>query len=326
MHPQLQNKRFIVTGGCGFIGTHMVERLLSEGAAGIVIIDSREFGTTSIALQDPRIELIVCALEDARLSSLLQQTAPCDYLIHLAARKHNQNASTAERLFASNIGGTERIIALAAQLKIKRAVFSSSLYAYGRWAGPPMREDDVPHPNTLYGVTKLAGEHLFGWGLQKFSIPYAVVRYFFAYGPGQFPGLGYKSVIIKNFERISRGEAPIIRGDGKQQLDYIYVTDVVEGTLRALLHASVGEVFNISSGIGTSVENLTARMYEAAGADPLPVQYEPKDETDGSSRVGDPMKARTVLAFAPQVSLREGLTRTYAWVKNERPEDGVSDA
>lgn len=323
MYEQLKNKRVIVTGGCGFIGSHMVKRLLAEGVAGVIIIDSREFGTGSLLPEDTRIELITCALEDSELSSRLSQTAPCDFLIHLAARKHNQSASTAERLFASNLGGTERAIEIAAALKVQKAVFSSSLYAYGRWAGEPMREDEIPRPNTLYGITKLAGEHLFGWGLQKFSMPYNVVRYFFAYGPGQFPGLGYKSVIIKNFERIVRGEAPVIRGDGKQELDYIYVEDVVEGTLQALLHESVGEVFNISSGRGLSVLELTDQMYQATGEASQTYVYEPQDETHGSSRVGDTTKARNVLGFTPKVSLQEGLARTYAWVKTIPKEAGA---
>lgn len=319
MKHTLEGKRIILTGGAGFIGSHMLRRLLAEGVAGVVVIDSLEYGVAGDLPKDPRVEFINLPIESPELSGALAETRPCDYLVHLAARKHNQSSHSPKELFAANMNGTHQIIELAAKLGVRRAVYSSSLYAYGTWSGPPMREDDLPQPNTLYGTTKLAGEHLFAWGLRTHGMSYAVVRYFFVYGPRQYPGLGYKSVIVKNFERIREDKPAIIRGDGLQALDYIYVDDAVEGTLRALTSAYCGEVFNLGSGIATTVHTLTERMFAAAGKE-LSVIFEPADETHGSSRVGDIEKARAQLGFVATISLADGLARVWSWL-NERSRD-----
>lgn len=308
----------LVTGGCGFIGSHVVERLLHEGVASVVIVDSMEYGIPEQVPADPRVQLIAKAIEDPALEEDLNALEPIDYVIHLAARKHNQSSHTPELLFTSNIHGTERLLAWAGTSGVKRLVYSSSLYAYGRWAGDAMVETEMPQPTTLYGMTKLAGEHICAWASRTYGLSSVTVRYFFAYGPRQYPGLGYKSVIVKNFERMRRGDPAVIRGDGLQELDYIYVTDIVEGTLRALLSGHKDTVFNICSGVGISVHALTDSMYGVAGATKEFI-YEPADETAGSRRVGDGAKARAMLDFVPSVPLEEGLRQTYAWLTTLRP-------
>jgi UDP-glucose 4-epimerase len=139
------------------------------------------------------------------------------------------------------------------------------------------------------------------------------LRYFFVYGPKQFAGMGYKSVIVKNFERIKEGKQPIVFGDGNQVLDYVFVEDVVEATLLAATSQISGEVFNVGSGVGTSINALTKLMLKVSESSQAP-QYEPADWTAGTSRVGKIEKIGKMLNWNSKTSLEEGLRRTWTWI------------
>jgi UDP-glucose 4-epimerase len=197
---------------------------------------------------------------------------------------------------------------------VKKVVFSSSLYAYGRMDGPPFSEDDVPRPNTVYGISKLSGEHLHAHFAKTRNLAYNVLRYFFVYGPRQFAGMGYKSVIVKNVGRLLAGERPIVFGDGKQALDYVFVDDVVDATLRAMESDVNGETLNIGSGRPTTVAELIQTLIDLSGRSVAPM-HEPSDWTAGSVRVGDVKRAQKVLGWSASTSLREGLARTFDWMK-----------
>jgi UDP-glucose 4-epimerase len=140
------------------------------------------------------------------------------------------------------------------------------------------------------------------------------LRYFFVYGPRQHTGLGYKSVIVRNYERLLRGEPPTVHGDGSQALDYVYVDDAVEAALRALRAAPSGAVYNVGSGAATTVGELVDRMMRAAGRR-RPCSYLPPDETAGSCRVADIARIEAALGWRPGVSLDEGLARTWRWMR-----------
>ncbi len=317
MDSALRNAKVLVTGGAGFIGSHIVERLLSIGVSQVIVVDSLEFGNVDKVGSDPRVHIIPFAIESPESAAALAHIHECDYVIHLAARKHNQSKHSPKSMFDGNIFGTEQAIEQAVRLKAKRIVFSSSLYAYGRWSGGPMKETETPQPSTLYGISKLAGEQLCAWGHRYHGLSYNILRYFFVYGPRQYPGTGYKSVIVKNFERILQTEPAIIKGDGLQTLDYVYIDDVVDATLAALTSSAEREVFNIGSGKGVTIRELIEQMYIAAGATPA-YQYEPADETQGSFRVGDTEKAERVFGFKNRTPLETGLKRTYDWISRQK--------
>src|SRR5262249_59343500 len=135
-----------------------------------------------------------------------------------------------------NVEGTHQLLTAAVRHGLRHVVFSSSLYAYGRMTGPPCVEDDCPQPTTVYGISKLAGEHL----VRHFGkeLPGTILRFYFVYGPRQFAGMGYKSVIVKNFERLLSSDPAVVYGDGRQALDYVYVDDVVDALLRSLTSAA----------------------------------------------------------------------------------------
>jgi UDP-glucose 4-epimerase len=312
----ISGSHVLVTGGAGFIGSHLVEALLARGARRVTIVDSMRFANEHHAtLADPRVQLIKHSLGHDPFAALAPTLADVDLLFHLAAEKHNQSLPTPEHLLASNVTGTFALFDAAARAGVKKLIFTSSLYAYGRVAGAPLVETELSPPWSLYGISKLTGEHLAGHVRRQHGIAAVSLRYFFTYGTRQFPGTGYKSVIVSNFERLRRGEAPVIFGDGEQALDYIYVDDVVEATIRAMELPIDGEVLNIGSGDATTINALTRTMLDVAGSSAAPT-YGPADWTAGSSRVADAAKARALLSWRPTVSLREGLARTFEWVKS----------
>lgn len=314
MSLSVQGRHVLVTGGGGFIGSHLVDGLLARGAARVTILDSMKYANVAHQAQaGDRVRVVPFALGTdpaARLEGLCQGV---DLLFHLAAEKHNQSLPDPQHLLAANINGTYELYEAAGKAGVKKLVFSSSLYAYGRVSGPPMVETEVVQPWTLYGISKHTGEHLAAHARSKYGLPYVVLRYFFVYGPRQFPGMGYKSVIVSNFERLRRGEAPTIFGDGQQALDYVYVDDVVTATVAAMESDLDGEVLNVGSSQATSIVDLTKTMIDVSGQRATPV-FGPADWTQGSCRVGDTAKIRARLGWQPKVDLREGLSRTYAWL------------
>jgi UDP-glucose 4-epimerase len=311
----ISGKHALVTGGAGFIGSHLVDALLARGARRVTIVDSMRFANQHHAqLQRDRVDVIRHQLGGDPFEELAPALADVDLLFHLAAEKHNQSLATPEQLLASNVTGTYSLFDAAGKAGVKKIVFTSSLYAYGRVHGAPLVETELSPPWTLYGISKLTGEHLAGHARRQHGIAAVSLRYFFTYGTRQFPGTGYKSVIVSNFERLRRGEAPLVLGDGEQALDYIYVDDVVEATIRAMELPLDGEVLNIGSGEPTSINALTKTMLDVAGSKATPV-HGPADWTQGTSRVADASKAHRLLSWRPTVSLREGLARTFDWVK-----------
>jgi len=311
MSTLVRDASFLVTGGAGFIGSHLVTALLNGGARRIVVLDSLRTGRWSNVPDDARVTRMTADLADIEEPDLRLGLHDVDYVFHLAAEKHNQSADLPERVLEVNVNGTFRLFHAAAAARVKKAIFTSSLYANGRYTLPAMSEGDLPQPRTVYGISKLTGEYL----LRHFAdLRSTAFRLFFVYGPKQFSGGGYKSVIVSNFERILRDEAPVINGDGEQSLDYVHVDDVVNALLLGLGEASDAQVINIGRGSAISVSQLTQLMLEVAGSSLQPV-HAPADWTAGSHRVCRNEKARQLLGWTPAVPLREGLAGVHAWMK-----------
>ena len=311
----VSGRTFAVTGGGGFIGSHLVNELLAQGAARIVVVDSFEYGQSeNLPVSDAR--LVVQSHRIGRESRLFLQQAleGVDFLFHLAAEKHNQSIDNPLKVIDANIAGTHELLIAARDSGIKKVVFASSLYAYGRMSGAPFAEDEIPRPETVYGMSKLAGETLCHHFEKKFELPCLSLRYLFAYGPKQFAHQGYKSVIVKNFERLIAGKPPQIRGDGQQSLDYVFVDDVVALTIKAMASNVSDRPLNICTGRAVTIVELTEAMQRVAGTD-LAVMFTEADSTAGSSRVGNPMLMKELLGAMPETSLETGLSRTFEWMK-----------
>jgi UDP-glucose 4-epimerase len=222
-------------------------------------------------------------------SELAEAAAGVDVCFHLAAEKYNSSRTTPERIIDVNVSATRRILEAAASSGVGKVVFTSSLYAYGSLGPAPMSERDVPTPTTVYGMSKLAGEHLLRVAARSCGLRWNVARLFFVYGPRQYAEGGYKSVVVANFERLRRHERPTIYGDGKQALDYIYVEDV-------------------------SVSELTGMMLTVSGQDLEPLSC-PSDWTAGSVRVADTKLARDTLGWNATTTMEDGLSRVWDSLK-----------
>jgi len=315
----LAGSAVMVTGGCGFIGSHLVRRLLAEGVRRVIALDSLRYGSeqnlAGMAGSErvTRVRFVLGSDEPALLDRHLEGV---DHLFHLAAEKHNQSKHDPDAVLRANVLGTNHLFAAAARAGVKKTVFTSSLYSYGRIQGPPSSESDLPVPTTVYGISKLCGERLLAHHAGPGTMRGETLRLFFVFGPRQFAGTGYKSVIVKNFERIRAGQPPVIFGDGSQRLDYVFVDDVVDATLRCMESPDGGRLLNLGSGVGTSIAELTAAMLKVAGSGLRPV-YEPPDWTAGSSRVANIAAIRTALGWTPRVTLAEGLRATWSWMNGE---------
>lgn len=308
----------VVTGAAGFIGSHLTRRLLAEGCPKLSAIDSLEFGAwANLGPDEARVRCITSDLVDLSFDAMREALEGTEVLFHLAAQKHNNKVDSAERVLGANVVATERLFRAAAAAQVRRIVFTSSLYAHGRLSDPPMAEDQATFPSNTYGVSKLAGEGLLRTVGRDTGIEGVSLRFFFIYGPRQYVGLGYPSVIVRTFDRILRGQAPTQYGDGQQSLDYVYVDDAIEAVLAAARTPHLGEVFNVASGIGVKVADLLRLLSDVAGYSGDP-ELMPRDWTADTHRIGDPTKARELLGWSSTTPLEVGLTRTLQWMRENR--------
>jgi UDP-glucose 4-epimerase len=303
----------IVTGAAGFIGCHLVARLVDEGWSVKGLDNERSGNWRRLTVPVERIDADLSALTTDELASLCEGA---DAVFHLAAEKHNSSKTTPQRTIEVNVLGTQRLFDAAAAAGVRKVVFTSSLYAYGGRGPDGMAEGDLPVPTTVYGATKVAGEHLLRVAGRANGLGWTVARLFFIYGPKQFADGGYKSVIVKNFERIRRGEGPVIFGDGEQALDYVYVDDCVGALIAMLAPEHDGRTYNVATGTGITVNELTRLMLEVSESNLAPVT-EPADETAGTIRKGAPELAEEQLGWRATTSIDEGLRRVWTWLESE---------
>lgn len=311
-------KSVLVTGAGGFIGGHLCKTLAQLDVHNVVGVDSLRAGTwarTPASIRKVELDISAVLLEE-----WVEMLANVDVLFHLAAEKYNSSKSTPQRLIDTNVSATETILRAAAIANVQRVVFTSSLYAYGSIGPTPMCEGDIPMPDTLYGASKLMGEHVLASIEKELGLSWNCARLFFIYGPHQYTNGGYKSVIISNFERLLRGESPLVSGDGLQKLDYVYVTDCVEALIRLATSHLDCKVTNIASGAPISVLDLTKLMSATAGREFQPV-FQGRDWTHGTSRWGCNEFAATHFGWRSAVPLVEGLASTLNWMRDERQND-----
>jgi UDP-glucose 4-epimerase len=303
-----------VTGGAGFIGRHLVDKLITDYSE-VIIIDSGQTGQLASVAKEAR--LINVDLDSYEINDFMEILHGVDHVFHLAAQKHNTADISPRKMISTNVLSTYNLIIASAKSKVKRFVFTSSLYTYGNLGPRIMNEGDLPKPSTLYGSSKLMGENILRFAEKQYGLNWNVARLYFIYGPGQFAGSGYKSVIVKNFERIRDGMPVIINGDGNQSLDYLYVQDAVEG-IKKLANCKIqNNIFNVSSGSLISINDLLLLMKKVSGKSVESI-YESADWTSGSKRFGDNSLIREKLGWAPTVSMFDGLKKTWNFINNSK--------
>jgi len=302
----------MITGAAGFIGHHLVKNIENEKFLINGLDDARTGDWDQVSDIAQVHEMSMEKLSFADYCDLLEDTQT---LFHLAAEKYNSSRMTPESVFDVNIRSTDLLFRAAVHVGVHRIVFTSSLYAYGNLGPKKMSELDVPLPRTHYGVSKLAGEHLLRTACLDSKTTWNIARLLFIYGPEQFAEGGYKSVIITNFERLLQGKRPLIKGDGNQILDYVYVGDCIE-SLRVLSESPLtGQTVNVASGKPVSVLELVRRMCKIAGVDFNP-KFIDEDWTAGTFRVGENGHMLDVFGWSPNEELNVGLKRTWDWMNS----------
>ena len=303
-------RRILVTGGAGFVGSNVVARLAEAGAR-VTVLDDLFTGQADAV--PASVELVVGSVTD---DDLVRRLVSASTLVfHLAARNIIASTANPRDDFATNIGGTLNVLLAAREARVERVVYTSSTSVYGNPRSIPINEDDRLDLLTPYAVSKLAGENYCIAFYESYGTPVAAVRYSNVYGPGQRADNPYCGVIAKFFASAMAGEPLRIHGDGGQTRDFTYVDDAVDATLlAAITPRAEGEVFNVGSGIETSINDLAAAIGVALGREIETESIDRRDIDNIRRRVVNIEKARRMLRWAPQTTLSHGLERTRDWI------------
>jgi nucleoside-diphosphate-sugar epimerase len=318
---EIAGGRFLVIGGAGLIGSHLVERLTRTDAASIVVYDSFSRGRTenlAEALKDPRVSIFAAGGDVLHRDVLARAMEGFDGVFHLAALWLLQCYEYPEAAFEVNIRGTFNVIQAAIASKVKRVVFSSSASVYGNALTLPITEEHPYNNDTFYGATKIAGEHMFRSLGHRYGLPWVGLRYMNVYGPRQDYRGAYVAVMMNMLDRIDQGLPPIVAGSGDQRYDFVYVTDVAESNVRAMSADVSGRCFNVGTGIGTSINELAALLLRLTGREDLGIERRPAAQQFVTSRVGSIDAAETYLGFRATVELEDGMRRLIEWRRSHK--------
>jgi len=325
----MKRQNFLVTGGAGFIGSHLVDALLECGHT-VTVLDDLSVGKTqnfAHHLAHPHFHFVQGSILDKAL--VTQLVAQVDGIYHLAAVVGVKYVvEDPLRGMQVNVRGTETILEAACERGCK-VVLASSSETYGKSSCVPFAEEDATVigptsvPRWAYAISKLLDEHLaFAYYRQK-GLPATAVRYFNAYGPRLDPR-GYGSVIARFINQALAGEALTVYGDGQQTRSFTFVADTVRGTIAAMeTPASAGQAFNIGNPREVTMNELAERIREGVGAD-VDIVYVPyaqaygADFEDTPRRLPTVTRADKVLGFRTATSLEEGLRQTILWFKEHR--------
>lgn len=298
---------YLVTGGAGFIGSHVVERLLASGRR-VRVVDNLLTGKRS----NVRGEFLEGDVGDRAL--IRRALKDATRVIHLAALPSVPRS--VERPLDTHRHNCDALVVLleeARAAKVKRLVFASSSSVYGERPGLPRREGQSPRPVSPYAVSKYAGEQYTRLFAEALGLETVSLRFFNVYGPRQDPDSPYAAVIPKFLRALARGEPMPVYGDGRQGRDFTYVEDVVDGILRAAHRPGVaGRIINLACGRTTTVLELARKLAAIAGV-PCRITFLPPRPGDVRRSFADISLARRLLGFSPRFTLEEGLRRTYEW-------------
>ena len=303
----MTEKKAFVVGGAGFIGLHVVNRLLDEGW-NVRIFDNMVRGDRDRANELASTGRVDVVDQDIRSGgAVVNAMRGYDYVVNLAADSINKSVADPYSSFDINVVGTHNVVAAAAELGVKRIVQASSASVYGDPEKLPMHEDDKLNPLTPYCIGKRTGEDILAYYQRRSGLSWIALRFFNVYGEGQKTTAYYTSVINHFVNRLKRGEAPIIDGEGKQSMDFIHVTDIARAVVLALTSEKGNVPINVGTGIDTTVEELARILIAAVGADVEP-QFNPRDVLV-SRRAADIERAKDVLGFEAEVDVVTGMTR-----------------
>ncbi|UCF92788.1 MAG: SDR family oxidoreductase [Desulfobacterales bacterium] len=319
---KLNFNRALVTGGAGFIGSHLVDALVAAGCR-VAVIDSLATGAIS-NLEHIRGQ-IAFHQGDIRDRKILEKAAEnCEVLFHLAAvvSVPETVANPVESACVNDLG-TLYVLETARRRNVKRVVFSSSCAVYGDDPALPKQESMLPQPCSPYAVQKLTGEHYAQVYHELYGLETTSLRYFNVYGPRQDPSSPYSGVISLFMTHAVSDAVPVIFGDGHQSRDFVYVQDVVRANLlAAVADQADGQVFNVGTGRSVPIKRLWEMIRMLSGATRQP-RYEPARAGDIVKSVAGTALIKKHLGFAPDYTFERGLGLTFEWYRESRRAEGA---
>jgi UDP-glucose 4-epimerase len=306
----------LITGGAGFIGSHLSERLLSEGAT-VVAIDCftdyypREIKERNLSglLGQANYTFVEGDVNAVDLGALLDGTT---HVFHLAAQAGVRKSwgRDFQTYTTLNIDATQRLLEACVGRPLERVVYASSSSVYGDEVTIPMREDVMVQPVSPYGVTKLAAEHLCHLYYVNHGVKTVSLRYFTVYGPRQRPDMGFN----RFFSAILNGHPLVQYGDGLQTRDFTFVADIVTATAAAAVRGTPGRVYNIGGGSRVSLREVFEMIARVSGR-PVTIEQQPAQKGDMRDTYADTSRARADLGFQPSVDLETGLRAMFSWME-----------
>ncbi len=314
-----KNPLCLVTGGAGFIGSHVVYGLLNEGCRVRVLDDLSTGKKSNLQPVASKIEFIQGDICDEK--TVKKAMRGVHYVFHIAAlRAVLRSVDNPLATHEVNVGGTMKLLIAARDAKVKRFIFTSSSSVYGDTKKFPSQESDYPNPQSPYAASKLIGEHYCRIFSSLYDIETVSLRYFNVFGPRQNPESRYAALVPIFLDCLTKGEIPEIHWDGKQSRDFSYVDNVVHANLKAMKAPGVsGHVFNVACHQGASVLDILKNLQKILGIKKVTPVFKPKRAGDVRKTFADIRKAEKMLGYCVQTRLEEGLKKTTAWFLNERP-------
>lgn len=315
MTYEIAGSRVLVTGGAGFVGSHIVDLLVGEGAAEVVVIDNLIRGRREhLAPAQARGQVLVVEGSVADADLVRRHTEGVDYVFHEAALRITHCAASPREAHTVMLDGTFNVLEAAVAAGVRKVIAASSASVYGEPSYLPIDEAHPYNNRTLYGAAKIANEHLLRSFHEMYGLPYVALRYFNVYGPRMDIHGVYTEVMIRWMDRIDQGLAPVIFGDGTQSMDFVYVGDVARANILALRGDASDEALNVASGTQTTLNELCRLLCETMGRPDLRAEHhEERKVNPVRHRLGATERARERIGFATEVSLREGLRALVAW-------------
>lgn len=311
---KIAGKKFFVTGGAGFIGSHIVDDLLARGAAEVRVLDNFVRGSWSNlheARAAGRVQVVRGDVCDAALVDEL--TNGVDAVFHQAALRITRCAEAPREAVDVLIGGTLNVLESAVRHKVKKVIAASSASVYGNPSYLPMDEGHPFNNRTLYGAAKIANEQMMRAFNETYGLQYVAFRYFNVYGPRMDLTGVYTEVLVRWLDAIEAGTPPLIFGDGLQSMDFVYVKDVSRANILALESEVSDEVFNVGTGCQTTLNELCAAVLETTGSALKPEYRAARAVANVRARKAAIDKAEKMLGFHAAVGLQEGLSQFIEW-------------
>ena len=313
----LAGKRVLVTGGAGFVGSHIIDQLAGEGCRSILALDNLVRGSRrnlAPALTRPEVSFLEGDIRDGQLMRAL--VADADIVFHQAALRITHCAEEPRLCFETMADATFELASLALEAGVEQLIYASSASIYGEAERFPTSERHHPYADrTLYGAAKLFGEGV----LRSLGVPHLTLRYFNVYGPRMDIHGRYTEVLIRWMERIEAGLPPIIFGDGRQTMDFVDVRDVARANVLAAKSSVLDQAVNVACGVETSLLELATALCDAMGRPSLMPEFQPPRQVNPvERRLADVSRARELLGFSAAIPLKRGLADLVAWWRAER--------